>query len=394
MATDTDLVCTITLTSGSKDFTIAGASLVTADIQPGDEINLPLKGLTLTIGEVLTATTGKLTDNCPAAAAGAAQAARLRYQSDLSRAAAKFENLATLLGNGNVDALAGLTLAANKGIHATGLNTLGTHDLTAFARTLLDDVDAGAARTTLGVISRGATSIDVLGSFAPPSFPTSDLSPTEVAALVGRAGFFYFTRGGSGASIGQPIQAPPSWPQSYGVVTGYTDYSSGLTYTWQEFTGTGGNRKWMRRAIGPTTWTAWSEIYHQQSIIGSVSQASGVPTGALSTGWLSNANGYYKREADGTQTCIKLQQFSVAVGTPVGQLFQSTTINSGGWPAAFVEIPSVSIWIDTNSGTPTAWAASGSPRSATVTPFYRIVSPVSLSSTEWIPVIIARGRWY
>ena len=152
MAIDSDLACTITLTSGSKDFTIAGASLVTADIQPGDEIKLPLKGLTLTIGEVLTATTGKLTDNCPAAAAGAAQAARLRYQSDLSRAAAKFENLTTLLGNGNVDALAGLTLAANKGIHATGLNTLGTHDLTAFARTLLDDGDAATARSTLGAL--------------------------------------------------------------------------------------------------------------------------------------------------------------------------------------------------------------------------------------------------
>lgn len=53
--------------------------------------------------------------------------------------------------NANLASLSGLTLSANKGLYSTGANTVALFDLTAAGRALLDDADAAAQRTTLGL---------------------------------------------------------------------------------------------------------------------------------------------------------------------------------------------------------------------------------------------------
>jgi hypothetical protein len=56
---------------------------------------------------------------------------------------------------------------------------------------------------------------------------------------------------------------------------------------------------------GTETWTAWQRLYAQNSILGTVSQSAGVPTGALLER-VTNANGDYTRWADGTQICTRV----------------------------------------------------------------------------------------
>lgn len=70
-----------------------------------------------------------------------------------------------------------------------------------------------------------------------------------------------------------------------------------------------------------------------QAIRGTVSQSGGVPTGALFSGWQSNSNGIWKRDADGSQVCI----------VPLAPLiFLSTSTvwtNTLSWPASFAAAP-------------------------------------------------------
>lgn len=63
-------------------------------------------------------------------------------------------------------ALAGVTTAANKLIYATASDTFTTTDLTTFGRSLIDDADAAAGRTTLGlgtIATQAASNVAITG---------------------------------------------------------------------------------------------------------------------------------------------------------------------------------------------------------------------------------------
>ena len=73
-------------------------------------------------------------------------------------------------------ALAGLTTAADQLIYATGVDTFAMSALTTFGRSLIDDADASAGRTTLGV---------VIGT----NVQAWDADLDAIAALAGTSGF-------------------------------------------------------------------------------------------------------------------------------------------------------------------------------------------------------------
>lgn len=92
-----------------------------------------------------------------------------------------------------------------------------------------------------------------------------------------------------------------------GVVFANSSHSSTLDSQWfiENRQGSGAPRIFFRQKdFNTNTWNAWVEIYHNHNILGTVSQASGIPTGSIIERG-SNAAGEYVKYADGTMICTR-----------------------------------------------------------------------------------------
>ena len=117
--------------------------------------------------------------------------------SDVTSASTARTNLGVAIGtdvqahDADLDAIAGLTSAADKGIQFTGSGTAATYDLTTAGKALLDDADASAQRTTLGlgtISTQNANNVAVTGGsvtgLGSPSAGSDAATKTYVDNLV------------------------------------------------------------------------------------------------------------------------------------------------------------------------------------------------------------------
>ena len=151
--------CVTNNTSGAFTLTVKTAAGTGVAVTQGKAADLIADGTNVV-----------LSNNDAAAIGGALLAAN--NLSDLASAATARTNLGLAIGSNvqaydaELAALAGLTSAADKGIQFTGSGTAATYDLTTAGKALLDDADAAAQRTTLGLGTAATLASDTDGTLA------------------------------------------------------------------------------------------------------------------------------------------------------------------------------------------------------------------------------------
>jgi len=130
------------------------------------------------------------------------------------------------------------------------------------------------------------------------------------------------------------------------------------------------------------------KAFRRGNIIGTVSQAGGVPTGAVIERG-SNANGEYARWADGTQICWLSDSIDMSVGNAYGAFFQGTV--TWNYAAIFIDRPSVQCSL--RWGSSASWASlGGTPTASDCT--LRCIDYASRASGPTYRTAIAIGRWF
>jgi hypothetical protein len=129
-----------------------------------------------------------------------------------------------------------------------------------------------------------------------------------------------------------------------------------------------------------------SQVYSRNNILGTVSQSSGVPTGAIIESG-SNANGDYVKYADGTMICFETKASS-APNVAFGSIFQSNDL-TWTFPAAFINDGYGQAINPTGSNT--IWGTAISTSSTVMN--FKIWRATTSASTYGVS-LLAVGRWF
>lgn len=215
-----------------------------------------------------------------------------------------------------------VTGGADKFPYYTSSSNMAAASLTPAARALLDDVDVATMQTTLGLVPTTGSSDTTagrllkVGDFGLGSTDLPDYSG-DLNAL--NATGFYLVAGTNMPS-----------GQSAGFVTVQTNALNNIIQTFISQ----GTTTCFERACGGGVWGPWRLRYNQASIIGTVSQSAGVPTGAIIERG-SNANGEYVKFADGTLICTCYSAFAITLNAGYGAGGGFYTSSSWTFPVSF-----------------------------------------------------------
>lgn len=301
---------TVSVGASSTTLTGTGTAWLTNGIRAGDV--LLLAGLMVVIATVNSNTSITLKRGWPGAAQSAANYDILMLDDEVRSLTAANALLGSLSG-GTLSSLAGLSSAANKMAYFTGSGVMAIADLTAQGRTLMGQdilsrslnnlVTATDARFTGGAVTQSNTDTTAGRLLKVADFGlggTQILFDGSVDDNTLPTGFYF-----AGASA--------TGTKPFGKTFGHLLVTRRLTgeRVFQEWVTDDGRR--FSRNYSSSAWTAWREVYNHASILGTVSQSAGVPTGAVIERG-SNANGYYTRFADGTQICFGSVLTSTSAG--------------------------------------------------------------------------------
>lgn len=157
---------------------------------------------------------------------------------------------------------------------------------------------------------------------------------------------------------------------------------------------TGNTLKLLRANAGETALEYVSPMGAiRETMVGTVSQSAGVPTGAiLESG--SGANGSWTKYADGTMICTQAVDASaMALTSAIGSLFQASAETTWTYPVAFTSAPRLSATAMRNDGSTIVGAFVRSV--STTATLWRLWSATSLAGGNAKDVhLTAIGRWF
>lgn len=116
-------------------------------------------------------------------------------------------------------------------------------------------------------------------------------------------------------------------------------------------------------------------------------------TGVVESG--ENSNGRYIKFADGTMIINKTVLGTANITNAWGSLYISNDINLGNFPVAFIEIPTIVVSPQTQTGTQYMLAGQGTSGYGTETNAGNValVRPNSRTGVAYRLEVIAKGKW-